>query len=366
MPKEEIKEHQLYISGIRVIWRLWRENKANISSKKIFFKIAVFTLLSAPFRWLQNTLYSRKIHKIDLYKSPPVFVIGHWRSGTTHLHYLLAKDPQFGHLEAFQAFFFRIALVSKKTMRPLLNKLMPKTRPQDNVTINAGAPTEEEHPLTNLTHRSAMHSFFFPNNQHYFQKYHLFNTSKISIDKWSKTYKKMLQGISFYNGDSKTLLLKNPHNTARIKVLLKMFPNAKFIYIHRDPFEVYQSTVHLYKSVIRSQFLEELSDEQISECVITTYELVMKQYLELRACIPEGQLSEVSYANLSQDPMSTMKNIYTELNLGDFAKIKPIFESYINSQKNYRKNKFKDLPNDLKKRLTKRWGFAFKAWDYPY
>ena len=154
----------------------------------MFFKILLFTTISAPFRWVQKILYQRRINKINLNQKPPVFVIGHWRSGTTHLHYLLAQDQRFSFLEAFQAFFFRAALVSRIFMKPILNKLMPKTRPQDNVEINASAPTEEEHSLTNLTHMSGMQSFFFPQNLSYFSEYNLFETSPENITKWKYIY----------------------------------------------------------------------------------------------------------------------------------------------------------------------------------
>ena len=366
MSNEEIKEHQLYISSFRVLWQLWKKNRRLITSKKMFLKILFFTAISAPFRWFQIIRFRREIKAVNLDKSPPVFVIGHWRSGTTHLHYLMAKDPRFSCLEAFQAFFFRVALVSKRTMKPLLNRLMPKTRPQDNVSINAAAPTEEEHPLTNLTHRSSMHSFFFPRNQSYFTKYHLFKTSEKSILKWKKSYKAMLKEISFYNGQDKTLLLKNPHNTGRIKILLELFPDAKFVFIHRNPYEVYQSTKHLYKCTIRSQFLQEINDSEITECVLDCYELVMKQYLDLKDSIPESQLVEIAYSDLSKDPISCLKNIYDTLKISGFDEVQPIFDSYLEKQKNYQKNKFKALPDGIRSEVKKRWGFAFEAWKYPY
>ena len=366
MSKEEIKEHQLYISSLGVLWRLWKDNRKGLTTKNMWWKILFFTVISAPFRWIQLLAYRKRIQAIDFKNNPPVFVIGHWRSGTTHLHYLLSKDSQFSYLEAFQAFFFRVALVSKKTMKPLLNRLMPRTRPQDNVIIDAGAPTEEEHPLTNLTHRSSMHSFFFPKNQNYFKRYHLFETSEKSLSRWKKSYKRMLQEIAYYNGPERTLLLKNPHNTARIKVLKEMFPNAKFIFIHRNPFDVYKSTEHLYKKTIKSQFLQKFSDEEISECVISCYELVMKQYLDLKKFIPEDQLTEISFNDLSNSPLSELERIYKTLNITGFEKIKPSFESYIQDQKNYQKNKFIELPEELKSKLKDRWGFAFKAWNYPH
>ena len=366
MSEKEIKEHQLYISSFRVLWQLMRENHRHIRSKKMFLKIIFFTTISAPFRWIQIIIYRRRINAVDLKKSAPIFVIGHWRSGTTHLHYLMAKDPRFSHLEAFQAFFFRVALISQKTMKPLLNRLMPKTRPQDNILINAAAPTEEEHPLTNLTHRSAMHSFFFPKNQNYFTKYHLFRTSGKSILKWKRSYESMLKEISFYNGQDKRLLLKNPHNTARIKVLLELFPEAKFVFIHRNPYEVFQSTTHLYKTTIRTQFLNEFNDTEIKECVLNCYELVMKQYLELKERIPKSQLVEISYDDITKNPIKCLEHMYDALKISEFESVKPIFNTYLAQQKNYKKNNFKALPEAIRSEVKNRWGFAFKAWNYPF
>ena len=165
MSKKEIKEHQLFITSLRLWLKLKRQNVISKDKKAMANKITLFVLISAPFRWLQSLYLLFKIPSVSLKDNPPVFVIGHWRSGTTHLHYLLAKDEQFSYLEAFQAFFFKIAFISKSFMKPVLNYLMPNTRPQDNIKIDAGAPTEEEHPLTNLTEKSGMQSFFFPKNR---------------------------------------------------------------------------------------------------------------------------------------------------------------------------------------------------------
>jgi hypothetical protein len=227
-----INQHQLFISSLRLWRKLKRQNKIDTPYRPMFRKIWWFCFLTAPFRYWQKWVYSRKIKQIQFTDKPPVFVIGHWRSGTTHLHYLLSLDKRFGYLENFQAFFFRVAFVSKWLMRPILNKFMPATRPQDNVKINANSPSEEEHPLTNLTEKSGMQSFFFPQNRSYFDKYNLFEgVSTEELNSWKKTYHWLLQNIAYYSGVDKQLLLKNPHSTARISVLLQMYPNAQFIHI---------------------------------------------------------------------------------------------------------------------------------------
>lgn len=41
------------------------------------------------------------------------------------------------------------------------------------------------------------------------------------------------------------LLIKSPVHTARVRLVLGLFPRARFLYIHRDPYEVFQSAVHM-------------------------------------------------------------------------------------------------------------------------
>jgi hypothetical protein len=41
------------------------------------------------------------------------------------------------------------------------------------------------------------------------------------------------------------LLLKSPIHTARIPLIRQIFPKAKFVYIHRDPYEVFSSSCHM-------------------------------------------------------------------------------------------------------------------------
>ena len=366
MSKEELQEHLLFISSLRLWITLKIQNKLSKKRKKMRVKIVLFILGSAPFRWMQSIYISFRIGSVSFYENEPVFVIGHWRSGTTHLHYLLSQDNQFSYLEAFQAFFFRVAFVSKTFMRPLLNYFMPSTRPQDNIKINASAPTEEEHPLTNLTEKSGMQTFFFPQNRSYFDKYNIFlGTSKKEKKQWKKIYHKMLLQIALYQGKEKKLLLKNPHNTARIKVLLELYPNAKFIFIHRNPYDVFQSNIHLYNKTIKSQFLQDFSDEKIKERVLYCYETTLKKYIEERELIPSQNLIEISYKELSDAPLSTIKKIYNQINLGDFESIEPKIKSYLSTVKNYKKNTFSILTEKETQSINERWEFSFNEWKYP-
>ncbi|MCB9195099.1 MAG: sulfotransferase [Flavobacteriales bacterium] len=366
MSEYEVKQHQLFISSYKLLRKLKRQNELSTEGKVMFRKIMLMTLFTAPFRWLQLLLFTRRIKKVDLKNNPPVFVLGHWRSGTTHLHYLLSLDERFGYLENFQAFFFRVALISKTFMKPILNFFMPSTRPQDNIKITANSPSEEEHPLTNLTEKSGMQTFFFPRNRSYYDKYNIFKgTTPKERTKWKKIYHWMLQNIAYYAGKDKTLLLKNPHSMGRIEVLLELYPNAKFIHIHRDPYDVYNSNLHLYRSTIKTQFLQDFSDEEIIERVLYCYETSFVKFFEDYHKIPEENRIEISYDELSNVPMETLQNVYKGLGLGGFENVQPKLEAYLNKEKNYKTNQFKEIPSSELKQINSRWKFVFDHYNYP-
>lgn len=365
MSEYEVKQHQLFISSVGLLRKLKRQNKISPQRKKMFRKIWMMTIFTSPFRWLQKLIFSRRIKKISFEDNPPVFVLGHWRSGTTHLHYLLTQDEQFSYLENFQAFFFRVALISKTFMKPILNFFMPNTRPQDNIKITASAPSEEEHPLTNLTEKSGMMSMFFPKNRSYYDKYNLFlDTSPKEKKSWKRVYHWLLQNIAYYNDPNKKLLLKNPHSMGRIEVLLEMYPNAKFIHIHRDPYDVFNSNIHLYNKAVSTQFLQEFSESEIEERVLYCFETSFAKFFEHWEKIPENNRVEISYKDLSDQPISTLNKVYTSIQLGNFERIKPKLEEYLKEEKNYKRNKFEEIRPDLLEAINKRWKFVLDHYGY--
>lgn len=67
----------------RVSWRRWPQALV----------LGLSGVAVEPLAWLQALLYGRALRQVDL-PSDPVIVIGHWRSGTTYLHQLLAADPK--------------------------------------------------------------------------------------------------------------------------------------------------------------------------------------------------------------------------------------------------------------------------------
>jgi hypothetical protein len=361
----KLKDHQLFASSRKVWKSLKAENDIAKSKMKRARKISLVIASLGLFRALQKLILTFKIKDVGLKDDAPIFVIGHWRSGTTHLHYLLSQDDRYTHLSSFQAFFFNMAFTTSWFFKPILKSVMPKTRPQDNVKVDADAPAEDEHALVNITKMSGMHLFFFPKNKLNFDKYNCFEEiSSNELQEWKSIYSNLLKQIEVFNKVDKKLLLKNPHNTGRIKVIQEMYPNAKFIFIHRNPYDVFRSTITLYERAVKTQFLQEFSEEELNELVLHCYEKMMSKYIENRHLIPANNLIEVGYDELIDHPIDELERIYNQLSLGEFQLAKPKLSLYLNTLKAYKVNPKVKLDATIKEQIKKRWDFAFKEWGY--
>src|SRR3954471_1185320 len=96
-----------------------------------------------------NSLYERKERKAfadrlaGVTVRPPVFILGHWRSGTTLLHNLLALDDQFAFPNLYEVFFPRTFLCTEEYRADQVAGLIPSTRLIDNVAQGLSMPNED-------------------------------------------------------------------------------------------------------------------------------------------------------------------------------------------------------------------------------
>lgn len=359
-----IAQHQLYLARPDVWRKLKRENTIDKKYRPMTRRIAFMTYFSRPLQLLQNNLNRRSLKRINFEDEPPLFILGHWRTGTTFLHNLLHLDKRYGYLNNYQTFVFTVALLSKRVVRTLSKPLFPTERSQDNVKVSPSYPAEEEQPFSMISTRTGMNTFFFPRNRMYFDKYNVFKGISVREKRlWQRDYIYLLRNISLYN-HRKPLLLKNPHNTGRVKELLELFPHAKFIFLHRDPYTVFLSTLHMYDRVVRTQFFHDVSDKEIEDLVMYMSRETLQKYLDDRHLIPKGNLIEVPYKDLSDKPYETVKKIYEELSLPEFKQVEPAIKKHLEEVKGYKKNVFKELSSEQKARVRKELDFYFKEFGY--
>jgi len=92
----------------------------------------------------------------------PVFIVGHWRSGTTHLHNLMGCSREFGIISPLAAGLPWETLTLGAWLRPLLEKALPEDRGVDQVAVTGGSPQEDEIPVANMQPYSVFHALYFP------------------------------------------------------------------------------------------------------------------------------------------------------------------------------------------------------------
>ena len=125
-------------------------------------------LNSARARW-EEWRYGRKVRAATVH--PPLFILGIWRSGTTHLHNLLARDARFACPNTYQVFFPRTFLSTERTTARVMGFFMARKRPQDDVVMRIDEPQEDEFALCSLTGHSVMLGWAFPQSRDFYDRY---------------------------------------------------------------------------------------------------------------------------------------------------------------------------------------------------
>jgi len=333
---------------------------------RAFLPRAIFitfsTILTLPVRLLFKLIYNSHIEKTCI-SNPPVFIIGHWRSGTTFLHEIICQDPLMGYVSLWHTLVPHSFLVLEYSKK-FLARFLPTTRPMDAMKVDIDGPYEEEAGLAVLGRWSFFHCFNFPYDakRQYRQSVLFEGLNAEEVLSWKKNYLWLLKAVTFANKDLR-LVLKNPANTARINTLLELFPNARFIHIYRNPYTVYASTKRMRMRVLGQFALQQTTDEEIERCVIDDYICLMKSYFEQKKMIPKGQLIEIRYEDLIANPIKQIRRIYAELELPGFKAAEPLMQKYLQNQADYIKNRY-TMDEETIRKIEKHWGFTIKRWGY--
>lgn len=325
----------------------------------------LINLINWPFRAYEK-LFINTRYAGNKIKKDPVFIVGHWRSGTTHLHNILCQDPQMAYVTTFQSVFPDTLFnkVGRFIFEGFARILIPGTRKGDNVMLGTSLPQEEEFAIGDKTTISFYYFWMFPRSlkKFYDQCVRFKGVDDAKIKSWKKDYE-LLITKALHNTKRERFLSKNPPNTGRIEVLLEMFPNAKFIHIHRNPVEVYLSTENFFNKMLPHLQLQTIDAQKLEEDIILLYKDIMQDYLNQREMIPKGQLAEISFEELEKNPKLCIENLYRSLNLSGYHESEANFESYLDSKKSYQKNKH-HITAKLMRKIQTEWGFAMKEWSY--
>lgn len=320
----------------------------------------LLTAVNTFLRYAQEGLYGRQIRQIRL--QPPLFILGHWRSGTTLLHELLVQDPRHGFPDTCQCMGPCQHLVTGPLLRRYFNWLLPERRIMDNMAVGWGRPQEDEFALALLGAPSPYLSIAFPNEGP-------LDVDALDLDglppwqreKWKRTLVRFLQSVAFRDG--RRLVLKSPPHTCRIPALLDLFPDARFVHIVRDPYAVFASTVNLWKTLHRVQSLQTPKFDGLEERVYEMFGHFHRRVEATRGLIPPGRFHELRYEDLTKDPVGELRRVYGELDLGDFGTVQPHVERYLAETSRYERNRW-TLSDEQRMQIESRWGEIIRKYGY--
>lgn len=355
----------MFLLGSFRTWvkQLWINRGCNCKYVHFALLITISRFFTILFR-INERIFSGRAIKSTVIDKSPVFIIGHWRSGTTYLHNLMANDQNMGHMSLVQAIVPESMLFKNLLLKNLLAGRTSAVRPMDNVPLSPDAPQEEEFAMANMTSCSFYHQWMFPGKaRYYFKKYALLaDISPKDLAVWKKTYLNLLRKITL-NAGNRRIVLKNPVNTGRVRALLELFPNARFIHIYRNPYIVFPSTLNLYDKMLKMCQVRQVPQSEIEDNILMFYEKLMHKYFDEKNLIPAGNLVEVRFEDLEADPLVQLRRIYEVLQLPGFTAAAPAFRNYITSQAGYHKNTY-ILDKDTVDRISRKWQFFIDAWGY--
>jgi hypothetical protein len=312
---------------------------------------------------LQHLMYGRYIEQTRI-EQPPVFIVGHWRSGTTLLHELLHLDSRFATPNTYQCMAPHHTLVTEWLIGKYMGWLLPKQRPMDNMAAGFQRPQEDEFALLALGAPTPYARMAFPNDQpaDYSTLLNLDEASPADRERFEKALVWFAKLITLQTRQ-KQLLLKSPPHTGRIGHLAQWFPGAKFIHIARNPFSLFPSTTRLWQSLDDVQGLQVAQHANLREYVFDCGERMYRGYENQRKSIPAGDLYELKYEDLVKDPVGQCEKIYSTLQLGNFDPVREKIAAYMQSQKDYQTNKHQ-MDAETEAEIRRRWAGYFQRFGY--
>ncbi len=295
---------------------------------------------------------------------PPVFILGHWRSGTTHLTNVLA-EAGFAFVPPVEVGLPWDMFGIGRIARPLLERQLPETRWIDHIPVTPTSPQEDEIAIANMSPLSFYHGIYFPKAFDRLIDRGLFfdGCSSDEIARWEARFTLFLRKLAKAQ-PGRRLLIKNPVYTARPATLSRLFPGAKFIHIHRNPFDVFLSMRNFYARLLEVMALQDVpGDLDIDATILRVYARMMTAFDAETAGWGAPDFIEVPYDLLDRRPMEALERIYEGLALDGYAAARPAFAAYLERVKSFPKNAFRGDASAVEA-VARHWGPWIDKWGY--
>ena len=311
-----------------------KNTPARLTKKRLSFLILFYIVwpLGGLMHWfffaLDDILFpAYKNHPIE----KPLFILGNFRSGSTFLHRLLSRDTEtFTSLTTWDIYLTPSVTQKKITqfVARLDNKYFGRILHRalfafDRATlgkikihpISFFQPEEDENIHMHVWDGYFV-TFLFPFMDEFPDYIHFDTALSPEHKKRIMTfYRSMLQRHMYATG-KKYFVAKNPAFSAKIETLTEFFPNARILYLARNPLDMLPSTVS-WINYARNQFTGPndgyLYIDEILEMTRHWYHHPL-QYIDTH---PSPRNLIVNYDDLIQRPEQVIRGFYEQFGYPD-------------------------------------------------
>lgn len=308
----------------------------------------------APLRALEGALHNRAIRQQPL-AAPPVFIVGHWRSGTSFLQTLFGVDPQMTTNTVYRAVFPGTYLLTERWLKPALGLAARALRLDYEIQrsrLDFDLVAEADVALCLLGSAYAYSwGHLYPERFEAWMRRLVLAPSAAERDGWLAHQDFLLRKLSYAAG-GRRVVSKTPGDMGRVAALRAQYPEARFVYISRDPIDVFHSNLYLWDVIQRRIALQTLPRARLEEIVIGTWRELMQAHRAQWAAVPAAQRVSIDYAELRRDPIACMRGVYAALGLGPAPE--EAWRRFLADQPAYRGGRYETSPA-LRARLEAAW-----------
>lgn len=296
-------------------------------------------------------------------RSAPVFLIGHWRSGTTLLHELLSLDLRHTVPNTYQCLNpSHFLLTEAQFLRSDGARTTQMMRPMDQVTISMQSPQEDEFALLCLGAISPYQWMLLP--QAYQSMLRALRPQQWSPNEqahWQQIVAWFLGGVAQRRPGR--LLLKSPTHTFRVQLLARMFPDAQFVHIVRNPDHVFLSTQRMWASMFKLYALQAADLGRLPSQVLEIGHVMEQALDEALPSLPPQRYFRLRYEDLVARPEAQLAGLYEHFKWPDIQSLMPRVQTYLTQRRDYAARS-EMPPSDQLSRLRQGWQGMYEKYGY--
>ncbi len=313
----------------------------------------------------------------------PTFIIGAPRSGTTFFHRLMTRTDEFPHWQAWELIV--PSLTARRLVRPIVPRIVDAFGKgfEDDSTlfdgdghVTSATSIEEEEVLFLLRMDTQFVNLFMP------IAFDDADAPEIVYND-AQPDERRLASARFFEACLKRqthltgkdqILAKMPYSTLRVRTLLEVFPDARFVYMARSPFETLPSHMTLHRGFFAQRYgLDHIGEGRLAHYWERRYRYNVALYRYFEDILEEGllgddQLHTIRFPDLLDDLVGVVDGVLDFTGYTVSADLRRVVAEQAARQKHYQAAhtnlKLEQFGID-RQRVVDDLGFVFERYGFP-